>query len=110
MADHDSPPVSPALPQPPPAPIVDKTPEHLSLLARGDVAAGVEAVRVLGLLLANPHEPDRMARGQQLVQAARLAADITRSVAEHEPSAMSNIEAESAASLASLAENLLSMF
>lgn len=82
----------------------------MGLLAQRDVAAAVEAARVIGGLLANPNEPNRIERAQHALGCARAAAKATKATAEVLKTESSIIDAHSANSAAILAEQLFTLF
>lgn len=103
----------PSLPLPPPPPeplIVDVVSEKMSVMAQRDSAAATEAVRVIGLLLARPSEPDRLGHAQRAAACARASAEATSTIAATLGTESTAIEAEIASSLASHAEQLLALF
>ncbi|TRY73104.1 hypothetical protein TCAL_13317 [Tigriopus californicus] len=106
-----APPVSPSPPPPPPSPpILDQVSENMDLLARRDVVAATEAVRVIGLLLARPNEQDRIGRSQRAAVCAKAAADATSAAARALNTESSALEAQSAKNLAEHAEQLIALF
>ena len=82
----------------------------MSVMAQRDSAAAAEAVRVIGLLLARPDEPDRLARAQHAAACARASAEATSTVAATLGTESAAIESETASALAATADQLLALF
>jgi len=79
--------------------------EKMSVMAQRDSAAAAEAVRVIGLLLARPDEPDRIERVQRATACARASAEATSMVAATLGTEAAAIEAETANSLEPMRSN-----